>query len=86
VCPRAGRLQELLGRRRQHHAPAAVSSLGPEVHDPVGLGDHVEVVLDQDDRVARVDQPVQHPDQLLHVGHVQADGRLVQHIQGVLNE
>ena len=36
-----------------------------------------------DRRVAGVDQAVQHPDQLLDVRHVQADGRLVEHVQGL---
>ena len=73
----------LLRRAGHHHAPALAAAFGPEVDDPVGLGDHVQVVLDHDHAVAAVDQPVQHADQLLHVGHVQADGRLVQHVQRV---
>jgi hypothetical protein len=55
----------------------------PQVDDPVGLGDHVEVVLDHDDAVAGVDQPMQHADQLLDVGHVQAHRRLVEHVERV---
>ena len=70
-------------RRTLGHDPAAaVAALGAQVDDPVRLGDHVQVVLDDHHRVARVHQPVQHPDQLLHVGHVQADGRLVEDVQG----
>ena len=38
-------------------------------------------MLDDDHRVARIDQPVQHADQLLDVGHVQSDGRLVENVQ-----
>ena len=64
-------------------APAGVAALRAEVYHPVGLGDDVEVVLDHDDRVAGVDQPVQHARQLLDVGHVQADGRLVEHVERV---
>jgi regulator of replication initiation timing len=40
-------------------------------------------VLDHHHAVAAVDQPVQHADQLLDVGHVQAHRRLVQHVQRV---
>ena len=32
-------------------------------------------------RVAGVDEPVQHANQLLDVGHVQADRRLVEHVE-----
>ena len=37
-------------------APSS-SALGPEVDDPVGVGDDVEVVLDDEHRVLGVDQP-----------------------------
>jgi hypothetical protein len=40
-------------------------------------------VLDHHHAVAAVHQAVQHADQLVHVGHVQAHGGLVQHIQRV---
>jgi hypothetical protein len=40
-------------------------------------------VFDDDHAVAAIHQPVQHADQLFHVGHVQAHGRLVQHVQRV---
>src|SRR5262245_16581256 len=36
----------LLRQAAEHHPPAAVAALGSEVDDPVGFGDHVEVVLD----------------------------------------
>ena len=36
------------------------SLLGPEVHDPVGRLDDVEVVLDDEDRIATLDEAVQH--------------------------
>lgn len=36
------------------HPPACVPALRAEVDDPVGLGDNVQVVLDDDHRVARV--------------------------------
>ena len=71
----------LFGRALEDDAAAAAAALGPEVDDPVGLGDDVEVVLDDHHGVAGVDQPVQHADQLLDVGHVQADGGLVEHVE-----
>ena len=77
------RCTSFAGRAGTDHASAAVAGLGTQVDDPVGFGHHVEVVLDHDDAVAGIDQPVQHVDQLLDVGHVQADGRLVEHVQRV---
>ena len=40
---------------------------------PVGLGDHIEVGFNLDDAVAAVDETVQHTNQALDIGHVQAD-------------
>ena len=44
--------------------PTAGAALGAEVDHPVGALDHVEVVLDDDDRVALVDQALEHAEQL----------------------
>ena len=38
-------------------------------------------MLDDDDGVAVIDQPVQHLEEQFHVGHVQADRRLLQQIE-----
>jgi hypothetical protein len=48
-------------RRRalEHDAAAVVAGPWTKVDDPVGAGDHVEVVLDHDDRAAVVDQAVE---------------------------
>ena len=58
--------------------PAGLAALGPEVDDPVGGADHVEVVLDDDERVSGGDQPPERPEQLRDVVEVQAGGRLVE--------
>ena len=62
--------------------PAAVlAPFGAQVEDPVGRLHHVEVVLDDDDRVPLVLEPVQHLQQLLDVVEVQAGGGLVEDVQ-----
>ena len=38
------------------------------LHDPVRIGNHVEIVLDDHNRVAGVDEPVQYANQFLYVG------------------
>ena len=47
-------------RRRalEHDPPALAAAFGAQVDDPVGVADDVQVVLDDDHRVAAVDQPV----------------------------
>src|ERR1700676_4243905 len=63
---------------------AAVAAFGAQVDDPIRLGHDVEIVLDDDDRIAGIDQTVQDAQELFDIGHVQADRRFVKHIQGVL--
>ena len=62
------------------HLAAAGAALGPHVDDPVGGLDDVEVVLDDDDRVAGVDDALQDAEQLADVFEVQAGRRLVEDI------
>ena len=72
---------DLLGRALGDDPAAAVPALGPEVDDPVRRLDHVEVVLDHEDRVAGVDEPVEDLEQLLDVGEVEAGRRLVEQVE-----
>ena len=74
-------LGDILGRAGRDDAPAAVAAFGAEVDDPVGGLDDVEVVLDDDDGVARVDQLVQHFEELCDVVEVEAGGGLVEDVE-----
>ena len=62
-------------------SPPRFAGFGADIDDVVGVGDDAEVVLDDDDGVAVVHEPVQHLEQLRHVGHVQADGRLFEEVE-----
>src|SRR6185503_3435560 len=73
---------ELFGRAGRDDAAALVAALGPEVHDEVRGLDDVQVVLDDHDRIALVDELVQHLEQAPDVGEVQSGGRLVQDVEG----
>jgi len=74
--------REVLWRAFCDHEPALVATLGAEVDEPVGGLQHIQVVLDDDHGIAVIDQPVQHLQQSLHVGVVEAGGRLVEEVQG----
>ena len=51
-----------LGRRTgRDHSAACISATRAEVDDPVGGGDCVQIVLDQDDRVAGGNEPATYP-------------------------
>ena len=55
-CTTAAHRRDLLRRAGRDELAALVAALRPEVDHPVGRLDDVEVVLDDDDRVAALDQ------------------------------
>ena len=63
-------------RSGDHDLAAADTTFRAKVDDPVGGLDDVEVVLDDDDGVAVIAQPVQYRQQLCDVMEVQAGGGL----------
>jgi hypothetical protein len=58
-----------------------IATARTEVDDPVRGGDRVEVVLDEDDGVAGVDEQVQLPEQQGDVSRVETRRRLVEQVQ-----
>src|SRR3954471_22312484 len=74
---------DLLGRAFGHRPAPTRAAFRPHVDQPVRRLDHLEIVLDDDHRVARVDQRVQHLQQLPDVLEMQAGGRLVQDVDGL---
>ena len=63
---------------------AVLARLGAELDDPVGARDDVGVVLDDDERVAALDEALEHAEQAPHVREVEARRRLVEHVDGRL--
>ena len=75
-----GRL-DLRRRAVSSHLAALVARAGAEVEQVVGRGDHLAVVLDEQERVAEVAEALQRPEQSGVVARVQADRRLVEDVQ-----
>ena len=71
------------GRAERHHLAAALARARPHVEQAVGGEHDLRIVLDHDQRVAGVAQPVHHLDYPAHVARVQADGGLVEYEQGI---
>ncbi len=68
-----------LGRRPLgHQQAAALAAFGAEVEQPVGAADHVEVVLDDDQRMPGLQQAPEGAHELGDVVEVQAGGGLVE--------
>src|ERR1700682_2240937 len=62
---------------------ALVPTLWAQVDDVIRGLEDVEVVLDDDHRVAGIDEPVQDVEQPLDVGEVQTGGRLVEDVESL---
>ena len=64
-----------------HHFTTRITSLWPQVDQPVGSANDVQVVLDHQQRMPRVHQFAQGAHQFGNVIEVQASGGLIQHKQ-----
>ena len=62
-------------------SPPCTPGAGAHVDEPVGPPHHLLVVLDDDDGVADVAQPLERPDEPRVVALVQADRRLVEDVE-----
>ena len=82
VTPRLRFLDVLepFGRTAVEHPAAVLARAGADVDDPVGVPHHVEIVLDDEQRVARGLQPVERRQQRFGVDRMQTGGRLVEHV------
>src|SRR4051794_30160277 len=83
VAPGVRRLDlgHLLGRAHRDDRAAVFAPLRPEIDDEVRGLDHVEVVLDDEQRVPRLEQLPERGQELGDVVEVQPGGRLVENVQ-----
>ena len=66
-----------------NYFPSFVASFGADVYDPVAVFDDVEVVFDDDDTVAFVNEFTEDFEEVLNVLEVQAGGWFVENVEGV---
>ncbi len=81
VCE-AARSHDLGGRADRRRCAAGLAALGTQVDDPVGGADHIEIVLDDEQRVPSIDEASKRPQQFGDIVEMQARGRLVEQEQG----
>ena len=67
----------------EDHLAAALPGPGTQIEDAISLQHDLRVVLDHDERVARIAQALHHPDDPLHVARMQPDGGLIENEQCV---
>ena len=64
-----------------HHLAAVFTGRGPDVDHPVGVGDGVLVVLDNDECIAQIPKARKGFNESPVVALVQSDRRLVKHVE-----
>src|SRR5581483_9095084 len=82
IRPRARLLHPLQSLRRTavEDFPSMLAGERPDVDDPVGVTDHIELVLDDEERIARRLQLVERGEESLRVRRMQSRRRLVEHV------
>src|SRR4030095_14785669 len=78
------RAGQLLGSAFGDDTSPALAAFGAQVDDPIGFRDEVQVVLNDDDGMAGVNQALKHLNKTLNVAHVQANGGFFQDEQVAL--
>jgi hypothetical protein len=61
---------DLFGGALGKDAAAAVTALGTEIDDPIGLSDKIKIVLDDDHGVTGINQALEDFDEPFDVGHM----------------
>src|SRR3954466_4718095 len=74
--------RDVLRRPGGDDGSAARAAFRAEIDDPVRRLDHVEVVLDDEHRVAAIDETMEHVEQDADVLEVEARRRLVEDVEG----
>src|SRR5260370_29186150 len=72
---------DLLGRAFGDDMPAEATRPRPQINYIVGMANRIFIVLDDQDRVAKVAQLFEGLNEARVVALVQADGRLVEHVE-----
>ena len=81
---RFGHARDLLRRTRGDDLSAGFAAFGSQIDEPVGRFQHVEVVLDHEQAVTRVQQFPEGGQQFHDVVEVQTGGRFVEHVEHAL--
>ena len=74
-------MHDLFGGARTDDFASFGAAFRAQVDDPIGGLNHVQVVFDDDDRVAGIDEAVQHLQQLVDVGEMQTGRRFIEKVE-----
>jgi hypothetical protein len=73
--------RNLLRRALSHQAAAIFPALWTEVKNPVRVPDYVQIMLDDDHRIAQIGEPMQDVEELLNIVKMQPGRGFVQKIK-----
>src|SRR6266550_5683398 len=59
----------------------AFAAFGAKINNPVGVTDYIKVMLDDDNGIAQVGEPVQDVEQFFYIVEMQSCGGLVQQVK-----
>ena len=76
-------LHQLFRCSGENDLTAVVSAVRPQIDQIVGCFNHIQIVLDEDDRISRVYQRLQDFNQFMNVCRMKPCCRLVQNIDGL---
>src|ERR1700693_562951 len=71
-------LRDLLGCPSSNDFATIVARLWSKIDNPIGALNHFQIVLDHNDRVPRIDEPLKYLQQHRHIIEVQTGGRLIE--------
>src|SRR6266436_3426617 len=77
---RAAHGGNFFGRAARNHAASVRAAFRPEVNDEVGALNNVEVVFDDDYRIAETYQTLKYVQQLVYVGKMKPGGWFVENV------
>src|SRR4051794_29380149 len=82
ACMGFARAGDLFGCACGDESSAVRAAFWSEVYDVVGALDDIQIVLDNDDCVAKADEALKHVQEFVNVREVKTCGRLIENVDG----
>jgi hypothetical protein len=73
-------LRDLLWPTTPQDLPSLIPSFGTKINDLISGLDHVHVMLNDDDRIAGISQPVENIQEFLNIGEMEPSGWFIQDV------
>ena len=74
-------LRDLLGTPTRDHLTAAIARIRSKIDDPISELDDIEIVLDEHQRMAGINESIEHLSESANVFEVESSGRLIHDVE-----